>query len=92
MKRTAGITGGVIAGGLSAGGGLFAFLSLLWLSRQWWYEAPDGDSLQYFDLMVYLGLAGIILVLPTAIMGGAFGGRWAARHTEPDSATNGGGM
>lgn len=90
MARAAAITAGVLGGAVAAVAALWATIWLLWVGRERWFETPTGEDLQYFGLMMYLGMAGLFLPLPAAIVGGAVGGRWAARHAEPVAAADGG--
>ena len=49
---------------------LVAAHEVLWEFREVWWEAPTGDDMQYFGLMCGLFLAGVILLVPSVLVGG----------------------
>ena len=89
MVRSARATAGTLCGAALAAAAVWAALWLAWATRQRWWP-PDGDDLQYFGLMVQLWMAGLVLPLPAAIVGGAVGYRLAVADAEPAAAADGG--
>jgi hypothetical protein len=75
--------GGFVAGGAAGLAVLIAGARLLWATKTVWFERPDGDSLQYFDLMIGLELGVAVLVLPVVLTGGLVGAWLASRRSFP---------
>jgi hypothetical protein len=78
---------GFVSGGILASALLVCLTAVLWETRTIWFELPnDRDSLQYFDLMILLGLGSAVTVLPAVLMGGLTGVWLASRGSgSPDS-------
>ncbi len=55
----------------------------LWATRDMWFERPDGDSLQHFDLMVWLVFGAAALALPVGLASGLVGAWLASRDWPP---------
>ena len=70
-------TVGFLLGSIFGTGLTFTCAVVLWATREVWFEVPDGDSLQYFDLMVWLCLLTPLVLLPVTLIGGFVGARLA---------------
>lgn len=62
--------------------GLSLALALLWEFRAAWCGPPSGDDLRYFGPFASLIAAGVVLLIPAALLGGWACGRaarWSGR-------------
>ena len=75
--------GGFFAGAVAAVLSLIGVNVGLWATRTVWFERATRDDLQYFDLMMLLGLGTMAAFVPAVLGGGLLGGWLASRADAP---------